>query len=149
MQAVSAASIPKEIAELFRVQDGEDPASIHGRGYCFDSLHGIAESTAMLREMIEEDETLPNCFLNLVPFLSTDVKSTVGVFAEDSTYLPGCVVELHHEAGSVICWASDMEEFLYLLSSGAAEAQGFGRIYPAPAKKVTNIEALPGWATEE
>jgi hypothetical protein len=125
--------LPKEICELLKVQNGEDPLRTLYLSGTFAGFAQIRQSLEMLRQMVEDDETLPEEFLGYVPFLSLVSKSDIGVFRADASIFPGEVVEYHYESGEVIRWGRSLESFM----------KGLGRNCD-PSKDIVNGELPDG-----
>lgn len=141
----SYSAFPKEVLELLAVQDGEDPFKALSLGFRFIGAQEIAETMANLREMVEDDETLPPAFLEFVPFLHTGVKTDVGVFTGRSGFVPGRVVEYHYETGEFVVWASNIETFLEGLLSSDSSLARVGFEFPCSGMSVVDLERAIPW----
>ena len=124
-------ALPPEILNLLRVQNGEDPMLTFGMGYRFLSTEEIAQYIRVLREMVEDDETLPAAFLEFVPFLHTEVKTDVGIFTARSDHFPREVIEYDYETGAFIRWALTVPAFVQALARGDGSYHRFGCQFPA------------------
>lgn len=131
--------LPDAIVMLLSVQDGEDALLTFGKGYRFMSIANIGAAMVNLREMVEEDETLPPAFLQFVPFLHTEVKTTVGVFREPSMHASLGVIEYQYESGEFVRWSCSIEAFTLSLASAASPFHRLGSCFPMPGLDVVDI----------
>lgn len=137
--------LPSEICSLLQVQEGEDSIKSFSLGYRFLSREAISESMSGLRVMVEEDDTLPPSFLDFIPFVHTDCKTDVGLFTQQSAFMPGSVVEYHYETGQLVHWANSIPEFLALLIAPDGTPTGFGLEYPSLGRAAVDLYDLTDW----
>jgi hypothetical protein len=141
----AAFDLPDDIRSLMQVQEGEDSIKSFGLGYRFLSSAAIAESVAGLRDMVEQDDTLPPAFLCFIPFVHTDCKTDVGLFTQQSPLMPGSVIEYHYETGEFVHWATSIPEFLSLLVTAEGTPTAFGVEFPSLGRSAVDLYDVTDW----
>ena len=141
-------SVPIELLELLSCQNGEVAQYNPRSGITFLDVDSIIEYSLMLEEMIDGDETLPVEFRDFSPFLSTVLKTHIGVFSPSSKLFPGAVVEIDYESGDLINWADSIAQFLRLLNEGDPQASQIGSRFPAVGVSIASINDIPDWMPE-
>ena len=140
--------IPHIIFELLKVQDGEAQTLVFPCGARFQSAAEIRGTISNLRQMVEEDELLPTCMLEFIPFMTTDSNSDIGVFTSQSSWMPGHVAEWLPENGEICLWAPSVEAFIDQLADLIQPRPKRGFTFAARGRETTSIMDLPEWSAE-
>ncbi len=103
----------RPILAIHEVFNGEITWGAFLPAYRLLSLTDISELVAAysyVSEMLEEDELDPSS--GFVPFISTDVKSEIGLLNNPLSLLDKCVVEYDAERGTFLLWSKSIDQFI-------------------------------------